>query len=212
MVVELQKEMHNLYKDILPLASVDQIPKHDVYVSVGSLPLIFKTNLSSIPPPLCVGHLKPIKNRIGVLWKGNPKTTKNAFRSIDVKLFDPIFNVSNFEYVSLEINPTLDEIKYLEERKVQRPKIANWVDIKNVIETCELVISIDSAIAHLAGSMGVPTWILLALVPDFRWMLKREDSPWYDSVRLWRQSIRRSWKEPIDAVRNALIKMGSKHG
>jgi ADP-heptose:LPS heptosyltransferase len=97
-----------------------------------------------------------------------------------------------------EIVPMLDEMDSVE----------NFYDLANHISGLDLVITVDTAVAHLAGAMGVPTWVLLGSYPDFRWLLEREDSPWYPSVRLFRQPyIEKDWEAVFKTVRCELEKI-----
>ena len=100
----------------------------------------------------------------------------------------------------------IDEDKLLESYHVERPLLNSFTDTVRALERCELVICADTSVAHLAASMGIPTWILIPYVPDWRWLLNRNDSPWYPSVKLFRQNRLSSWDEPILEITQSLLK------
>ena len=206
-ILELPLDLHLLFVDLNCQLSCPGwlTPKHDFQVSLLSLPWIFKTNLSTVPAPISIKcTLHPVPNRIGITWKGEPKHPRNEQRSVELFLLEPLFQMDRFHFVSLQKETTENEVKRLEAYEVERLKLNTWTDTVQALETCERVICVDTSIAHLAGSMGIPTWILLTYAPDWRWLLNRSDSPWYPSVTLFRQTIKDSWAEPLNAIRTSL--------
>jgi len=206
-ILQLQTALHCVAKD-LRYQIIDRIPstpKHDFHVSLMSLPHRFKTELDTIPPPLNFGYTpKPIKNRIGIAWRGNPEHKKDLQRSIDLTLLEKSLSIPGKNFICLQKDLTKKEKKILDLHKVHRPELTLFSHTADLISSCELIISVDTAVAHLAGSIGVPTWILVAYSPDWRWLLDRVDSPWYPSVRLFRQKTINNWEEPIVEMVNAL--------
>jgi ADP-heptose:LPS heptosyltransferase len=101
----------------------------------------------------------------------------------------------------LQQDVTKEEAEFLIHNKVRRPHLQTFMDTFRILETCEQVICIDSVIAHLAGSMGIPTSVLVSYTPDWRWLLDRSDSLWYPNIRLFRQTLCDSWDEPIKEVK-----------
>ncbi len=208
-IIDMPLALHSLFKSLhIPLTCKEwSIPKHDLHVWLMSLPHIFKTDLFTIPPPVLIpnAQLIPVKNRIGIAWKGNPATPKNYQRSLDLKLLTSLLQISEIDYVSLQPDATPEERELLDIYNVEQPQLTSFLDTFHVLEQCERVICADTVIAQLAGSLGIPTWILLAYTPDWRWLLDRTDSPWYPSVRLFRQSIRGSWHEPVETIKTWLL-------
>lgn len=181
------------------------IPKHDFHVYLMSLPYFFKTDIDTIPPPFHIPrNCSSIPNRIGIVWKGNPDHKRDRDRSIALESFKEIFSVSGKQYLSLQKETSKEEKKILDRYGVYRPELPSFSYTASLISSCELVISVDTVVAHLAGSMGVATWVLINYFPDWRWMLGRADSPWYPSLRLFRQDKTRRWEKPLKEIVNHL--------
>jgi hypothetical protein len=206
----LQEPLHCLFRhldaQIIPKGQL-RLPKTDFHGFLMSLPYCFKTDLSNIPPPVKIKcTLSPVKGRIGIIWKGNPKHLNDKNRSLCLAKLEPLFKIPDFAYVSLQQKVSTDEAQLLQSYGVERPSLDSFTDTVRALEKCELVICADTSVAHLAASMGVPTWILLQYVADWRWLLHRSDSPWYPSVKLFRQNRLCSWEEPILEIMQSLLK------
>ena len=145
--------------------------------------------------------------KVGLAWSGNPTHANDHNRSISLNAFRGL-TVQGCRFFSLQ--PQL--------READRELLAGWrgmtdlgrtlrdfADTAALIEALDLVITVDTSVAHLAGALGKPVWILLAHVPDWRWMLKRMDSPWYPSARLFRQPVAGDWEPVLAEVRGALL-------
>lgn len=207
LIVELQPHLHCLFGHLgcHLVSRLGQTPKHDFHVTMLSLPIFFQTELTNIPPPVkIISTRNPIKNRIGIAWKGNPDHAKDFQRSMPLKLFEPLFKIPGVQYVSLQKDFTVKEGEFLDAHGVKRPQLNSFKDTVKELEKCEKVISVDTSLIHLSASMGMPTWVLISYVPDWRWLFHRSDSVWYPSVKLFRQTIVDSWKEPLEEVINAL--------
>jgi hypothetical protein len=207
--LRLQEPLHCLFRhlDAQIITKELLIPKLDFHVFMMSLPYCCKTDLSNIPPQVKIpSTLSPVKGRIGIVWKGSPETPSDKYRSLSLTQLEPLFKISGLVYVSLQQKVTTDEDKLLESYAVERPSLDSFTDTVRVMERCELVISVDTSMAHLAASMGIPTWILIQYVADWRWLIHRNDSPWYPSVTLFRQSPQNSWDEPILDLTQSLLK------
>jgi tetratricopeptide (TPR) repeat protein len=207
-IFEIFSSLHPLFEHLeLSLVSPEEpVPKHDLQIKLMSLPFLFKTDLSSMPPPIFIAHTRQVvKNRVGLVWKGRPTHKKDKQRSLPLEALIPLLQIQKIHYVSLQQNITLEEEKWLQFYNIDQPCLDTWSDTVRVLETCELVVCVDTAIAHLAGSMAIPTWILLPFVPDWRWLLNRSDSPWYSSVTLFRQSSLDNWDEPLGKIQKALM-------
>ena len=146
--------------------------------------------------------------RIGIAWAGNAKHIRDRERSIDLRSLLPLLDV-DATFVSLQKEIRAADMATLKESADIihfGHELESFSDTAALISHLDLVISVDTAIAHLAGALGKPVWILLTHVPDWRWLLDRDDSPWYPTARLFRQSETREWNSVIARVRDALLK------
>lgn len=208
-ILEVQPTLSELFKHLgftIVEATRDEIPPHDCHVYFFSLPHLFKTTLSSIPPPISIASVRtPVQNRIGLAWKGSPTHSKDFERSIRIELLEPLLKIPGLDPVCLQPDLSEEEERFLDAHSVKRPRLGNWSDTIRELEQCEKVICVDTCIAHLAASMGIPTWILISFSPDWRWLLHRSNSPWYPGVKLFRQRKMLEWQEPIETVRQELL-------
>jgi tetratricopeptide (TPR) repeat protein len=191
----------------------DALPPFDVHCPLMSLPLAFKTTLTTIPanvPYLRApadrvetwrARLSPSAlPRIGLVWSGKPTYKNDHNRSIALATFKPLLSKPDFQFVSLQKeyrardSAALHELSRLERLDAG---LADFADTAAVVELLDLVITVDTAVAHLAGGLGKPVWILLPVVGDWRWLSAREDSPWYPSARLFRQPRVGDWDSVI---------------
>ena len=192
------------------------------HASLLSLPGILRTTLATIPaevPYLAadtqrvehwrreIDALTPAKGtkthrnlNIGIAWHGSPKHPSDRKRSIPLHYFAPLAQLSRVQLLSLQVGPGTEQLRDLApEFPVvdlgSRFDTTSVMDAAAAITCLDLVITVDSAIAHLAGALAVSVWVLLPYVPDWRWLLGREDSPWYPSMRLFRQNEPGNWEE-----------------
>jgi tetratricopeptide (TPR) repeat protein len=179
-----------------------------------SLPRLFKTRLETIPaqmPALCppaeavqrwtqkLSGMKGLK--IGLVWAGNPEHVNDHRRSLDLKLFAPLFAVPGTSFASLQVGPRGADLKKLKDGKIKIDDLSgafsDFVESGAAVSALDLVITVDTSMAHLAGGLSKPVWVLLPWVTDWRWMLNREDNPWYPTMRLFRQSRGEDWADVI---------------
>jgi hypothetical protein len=146
--------------------------------------------------------------RIGLAWAGNPAHPNDRWRSLPPLELLPILRHPAVAAYSLQFNPRSDDLALLPNIDVL-PLPANLVDSAAVMMSLDLVITVDSMPAHLAGALGRPVWVLLAHVPDWRWMLGRDDTPWYPTMRLFRQTSPGDWSGVIQRVVAALEEFSS---
>ncbi len=205
-VVEMQESLHCLFPSLTLTSQERETPEHDLHVDVMSLPAIFQTDFNNIPPPVQIpfSH-RPKKNRIGICFRGCSTTPHNWKRSIQINLFEPIISLQDFEFITLQKDPNPEELSLLAQFGVCYRPLNSWIDTLHALKECELVITVDTSIAHLSGSLGIPTWILLPFSAEWRWMLHRTDSPWYPTVRLFRQRSIGRWIEPIREITKKII-------
>jgi hypothetical protein len=202
------------------VAKGDALPHFDIQCPLPSLPLAFKTRLETIPsnaPYLRVperalqrwnGLLGPKRHpRIGLAWAGNPKHVRDRERSMRLRDLLPLLDIEA-SFVSLQKEVRSDEAELLTSSNIRQfgGDLADFSDTAALISQLDLVISVDTSVAHLAGALGRPAWISLTHAPDWRWLLDRGDSPWYPAARLFRQSDSRQWGGVIAQVREALLR------
>ena len=196
----------------------------DFQCALMSLPRWFNTDLSSIPNK--VPYLTAEQNlsaswkerldeggfKIGIAWKGNPQR-KYRDRWIPLEEFIPLTRVPSVRLISLQKHHGLDQLARLP-ADVKIETLADFdsgpdafIDTAAVMSNLDLIITADTSIAHLAGALGHRTWVALNYVPDWRWMLDRADSPWYPTIRLFRQQDRDDWKPVFRMIENELISL-----
>ena len=193
-------------------------PPTDFHCPLMSLPLSFKTGEHTIPNGesyLSVPHeaqqkaagllSKFQKPRIGLVWAGNPKHLKDRFRSIPLSIFAKITDCEEASFFSLQIGESATELPKSSFPIVSlSAEIEDLADTAALIQQLDLVISVDTSVAHLAGALGIATWLLLSTDSDWRWLIDREDSPWYASIRIFRQSAFGNWESVIETVKSSL--------
>jgi tetratricopeptide (TPR) repeat protein len=207
----------------LPKLPETPLPPVDFHVPIDSLPVAFETRLDSIPsgesylPVPGADQVQAWENRlgpheklrIGLVWSGNPNHPNDHGRSVPFRMLSGLLDV-DAKFVSLQKNPRSPDVEALRERPDVVDFTADLTDsaATAALASClDLVIAVDTAVAHLAAALGRPTWIMLPYIPDFRWLLDRDDSPWYPTVRLFRQSERREYGSVIARVRSELQAM-----
>jgi hypothetical protein len=198
----------------------ERLPDFDLQCPLPSLPLAFKTGLETIPataPYLRArgpaverwGALLPTRRRlrIGLAWAGNAKHARDLERSMRLRdLLPPLLDI-DASFVSLQKEVRAADAETLMGCDMLRfdRELGDFADTAALITQLDLVISVDTSVAHLAGALGKPVWILLTHAPDWRWLLDRDDSPWYPSARLFRQRESREWGSVIMRLRDALL-------
>lgn len=210
------------HEDIAIVPQGSTPPAYDLAVPLLDLPVLFDTRLETIPPllpnmatdPASVAAWAPRIERvsgfrIGLVWRGNPGFSNDRNRSMDLAQLRPLIEGTGAQIVSLQKGPAAAEIAEngWQDRILELgSELGDFADTAAVIAGLDMVISVDTAVAHLAGSLGRPVWILIPFVPDWRWLLGRRDSPWYPSARLFRQTTPGDWTGPIANLVAALRK------
>jgi hypothetical protein len=205
----------------LPVSAVatNELPSFDLHCPLSSLPLALGTRLDTIPS--ATSYLRSAEAsaqawenrlglhgrlRVGLVWSGNPKHANDHNRSIPLRMLSRILDV-DATFISLQKDLRADDNAALRERNDIVDLTADLTDFAEtaaLVSCLDLVITVDTSIAHLAGALGRPTWVLLPHLPDFRWLLDRDDSPWYPTMRLFRQPASRDYADVIDRVRTEL--------
>ncbi|BAM93230.1 putative TPR domain protein [Bradyrhizobium oligotrophicum S58] len=199
---------------------IDSAPAIDYHCPMSSLPLAFATRLETIPASPCYLPRPPAERRslweqrlgphdrlrVGLVWSGNPVHLNDHNRSMPLATLAPLLDV-DVRFISLQKDARPADRALLATRGDildLTAEIRDFVDTAALIDNLDLVITVDTSVAHLAGASGKPTWIMLPYTPDYRWLLGRDDSPWYPSVRLFRQDERRDYRDVVAQVRDAL--------
>jgi tetratricopeptide (TPR) repeat protein len=217
-VLACQRELQRLLQTAAPIeacvAPGEPLPPHDVQCGLLSLPYVFKTTLANVPNR--TPYLRTEKGtwpsrladerrlKIGLAWYGRPYPPG---RSIPLEMFEPLGRVAGTRLISLQKGDAAKDVQSAPATLQLTDWSADLHDIADtaaLIETLDLVITIDTAVAHLAGALGKPVWVLLKSVPDWRWLLAGDRTPWYPSMRLFRQNRPGDWPEPINEVARAL--------
>ena len=209
---ELMSLMSTLKGDIHIVERVDSSVKFDFYCPIMSLPLAFKATAENIPadvPYLAVDIEKQkiwndrlsakTRPRIGLVSSGSTIHKNDNKRSVPLSQFKPLFALP-FEFHLLQKDiRSLDEAALTEfpHIHVHHKNLNDFSDTAALVNEMDLVISVDTSVAHLAGALGKPVWIVLPWVPDFRWLLDRSDSPWYPSATLFRQEEIGNWEKVV---------------
>jgi Tfp pilus assembly protein PilF len=202
----------------------ERLPPFDVHCPLLSLPLLFKTTVETIPasvpylraePELVEQWSKKLPRDVGVqyvglVWAGRPENKNDRNRSMRLKDFAPLAAIKNVRFVSLQLGPAaaqsrrpppgLELIDFTSD-------LHDFADTAGMMAHLDLVIAVDTSVAHLAGALAKPVWVLIPTMPDWRWMLQREDSPWYPTMRLFRQTTRGDWNEVMQRVKLELGKI-----
>jgi hypothetical protein len=190
------------------------MPPFDVHASLLSLPAIFNTDLNSIPadiPYLGIPRQVPERQkiaalmekasdqvRVGICWTGSDQYARDAKRSLPSTALGPLSALPGVAWYSLQFGST--ESAPLPGIVTLGPLLDGFANTACVLSHLDLVITADTVIAHLAGALGIPTLLLLSFIPDWRWMLGRDDSPWYPTLRLYRQHAPGDWDSIIRRV------------
>ena len=224
-ILECRPELETLFQYskcadvVIPFGA--PIPPFDCFVSLMSLPLVLGVTLDTIPnrtPYLRapVGERLPDdpqgRLKVGLVWAGNPGHHRDAFRSIRLEKLTPILQVPGVAFYSLQQTVPAQDEAYLRLKSDiihSGLALADFLDTASVIAQLDLVIAVDTSVAHLAGALGKPVWTLHQHAPDWRWFLNREDSPWYPTMRLYRQVKRNHWEEPVMRVAEALRRLSA---
>ncbi|WP_420415996.1 tetratricopeptide repeat protein [Pacificispira sp.] len=196
-----------------------RLPKFDFQVPLLSLPRLLGTTLDSIPdhcpyilpPPDAEkpAGLHPERMKVGLCWAGKPSHKNDRNRSVSLEECATLFDLPKTDFVSLQKGPAVQDIANLSLGPLLRDLgsgFRDFADTAAAIRALDLVITVDTSVAHLAGAMARPVWVLLPYAPDWRWMLHRDDSPWYPSMTLFRQTSPGDWSEVFSRVRHALIR------
>lgn len=217
-VIEIMRSVKEI--DELIERNLESAPEvdYDYDIPLLSLPRYFNTTLECVPDN--VPYLEPAKEysnkwerlippsdklKIGIVWAGSPTHSNDRHRSIRLKQFLPLFSVPGTEFFSLQKGfPVIQLRDYQLFVTDLDSQINSFSDTAAAIGRLDLVIAVDTSVAHMAGALGKPVWLLIPYVPDWRWMLERNDSPWYPSMKLFRQPRVSDWGSVLTKVKDEL--------
>jgi hypothetical protein len=198
------------------------LPEFSFQVPFMDLAGIFRTTLATVPAdvpylraePELVQHWRRELDsvpghKVGIVWQGNRDFQYDRDRSVELAHFEPLARLPGVRLFSLQVGPGAQQVEQAGFPIVDlgsRFDAACFSDAAAAMTAMDLVITVDSAPAHLAGALGVPVWVLIPFHHDFRWMLEREDSPWYPTMRLFRQKEPGEWQETFQRMKDALTK------
>jgi len=224
-ILEMHEFLVRLFDDSVPffdkmiIHSETIPPKADYHVAIASLPHILKTDIDSIPcdmpylfPPeqeksLLSQTIQMIDAfRVGISWAGSPIHKNDKNRSCNLELFYPLTQIPGVVLFSIQKGPAADDLKQKKLPIVDLSDlIHDFADTATAVHHMDLIISVDTATAHLAGAMGKPTWVLIPHAPDWRWLRDRTDSLWYPAMKLFRQPSFGDFASVIESIRQALM-------
>lgn len=210
-IVRLAKQLPGVAEVI---ASGDPLPEFEWQCPLMSLPVAFKTTLESIHAEtlylrvpeearLAAEQVQLANGvlRVGLVWSGNPEFPEDRLRSMHLSAFAPVMQIENARFFSLQFGPAAPQVEAYRDRVVDlTPSIKDFADTAALLTRMDLLISVDTAVAHLAGALAKPVWTLLPFASDWRWLLNRDDSPWYPTMRLFRQTRPEDWGPVIERV------------
>jgi hypothetical protein len=221
-VVEAQPQLLSLLRSC---PGVDQViaqgempPSCDVYAFLMSLPWLMETNLSTVPAdvPYLGTHpglttywhkeLSAIRGfKVGIVWQGRAAYSLDHYRSVPLAEFAPLANVKGVHLFSLQVEAGNEQLAALGglfdvTDLGSRFDPASFADAAAVMKNLDLVVTVDTALAHLAGALDVPVWVALSFTADWRWLLEREDNPWYPTMRLFRQPQSGQWPAVFEGI------------
>jgi hypothetical protein len=222
-ILRFQKELRRLMAKVPGVEGIcgldEPVPSFDVYCPLFSLPLVFGTTLETIPAdvPYLFGDgsrkLQSGARHVGLVWAGSSEHKNDRNRSIPLRELSALADVPVMLHSLQVAGATAAQIREIPGLKLidHSSELRDFADTAALIEALDLLITVDTSVAHLAGAMGKPVWVLVPDPPEWRWMLNRNDSPWYPTMRLFRQETIGDWTAPIRRIAAELRSLNSIH-
>ncbi len=216
-LVPLYSDLDNI--EVIPAGSEIDAARFAAHLPIASLPHVFGTTAQTIPNTVPYVRSDPTRAarfreryavlgermRVGVVWAGNARYTLDRYRSIPLAHFDALSGVDGIGWVSLQKqHPVGDTSTHLDLIDIA-PELHDFADTAAAIDALDLVITVDTAIAHVAGALGKPVWMLVGFAQHWLWQCARTDSPWYPTMRLFRAARPQQWEPVINDLRTALL-------
>ena len=225
-VLEVQPELKALLADADGVESChargEALPAYDFHCPLGSLPLAFKTEPSTIPAQIPYlraddAHIEKWRSsiealpgkRVALAWAGHARHPNDRNRSIELRLLEPLLALDGISFISIQRDLRGDDREVLARHgniTDIAEQLTDMADTAAVASLADLTVSVDTSVVHIAGAIGREVWALLPFSPDWRWTLTGKRSPWYPQMRLFRQSSPGDWRGVIEAVREALLR------
>jgi len=199
------------------------LPEFDRWCMLLDLPGIFRTTLQTIPArvpylaadrALRLGWVQRLLDvsglLVGLAWAGSPTNARDRLRSVPFEAFEPLLDVPGVQWISLQVGEASGQIRASPlGRQVAdwTEEVGDFADTAAIVSALDLVIGVDTSVLHLAGALGTPAWVLVRHQSEWRWMADRVDSPWYPTLRLFRQSGRGGWVPDIARIKEALLEL-----
>lgn len=227
-LVGILKNCAGIDKLIIANSSEEPHVEYDLFVYLLSLPGLFNTDETNIPANIpylfadeekidkwksILGDEKKLK--VGIVWAGNPNHKNDKNRSCKLEQFKSLFEVPGVQFYSLQKGKAVEQIYELGNTSLidLDSKLTSFEETAAAIMNLDLVISVDTSVAHLAGALGKEVWLMLPFFPDWRWFMERSDSPWYPSMQLYRQKSEKKWDSVINEIKGDMEKLiGEKFG
>lgn len=218
LVVAVHRPLVELTRRLVPGAEIVAIekprPRFDLWCPMMSLPRVFGTILETVPSDVPYLTVDPATAgrwrarlagseglKVGLVWSGAAGYGHNSRRAIAAERLAPLLRLKEVSWFSLQVGERAADLARLPAGIVDlSPELSDFSETAGALEALDLVITTDTAVPHLAGALARPAWVMLAFVPDWRWMLDREDSPWYPTMRLFRQEARGAWDDVVRRV------------
>ncbi|MFA3783813.1 tetratricopeptide repeat protein [Melioribacteraceae bacterium 4301-Me] len=196
--------------------------EYDYFVYLLSLPGLFDTDLTNISANIpyifveaekidkwksIVGNDNKLK--VGIVWAGNPNHKNDRNRSCRIKQLQSLFELPFVQFYSLQKGKAVEQLYELNNSNIidLETKLTSFDETAAAIMNLDLVISVDTSVAHLAAALGKNVWLMLPFAPDWRWLLNRTDSPWYPTMRLFRQKVEKDWSNVIEEIKSELLNL-----
>jgi tetratricopeptide (TPR) repeat protein len=210
----LAKPLHRLFESMcVDKAISDDAEKFlgacHYQIRMSELPTIFCPRIGTLPT---APYLRPVKkwpksNKIGLAWSGNPLHVNDKNRSIPLSLLSPLLDIEAFHYIQLQHDVRDSDTWALKDSVIEKINYQDFRSLSAMIETLDLVITCDTAVANLAGAMGARVWVLVPYAADWRWMADGESTLWYPSAKVYRQEEDRCWEPVIQRVKQDLLEL-----
>ena len=227
-VFEAPAELHRIFAGIPGVDDVvafgEPLPDFAWQCPLLSLPLAFNTTLATVPsttPYLSADaetatewqrRVAGTACKVGIVWAGRPEHKRDRHRSLSLAQLAPLATIPNLAFYALQKGAAVtqaDDAPAGMRLEILSPLLGDFADTAAAITALDLVITVDTSVAHLAGALGKPVWIMLPYAPDWRWLEERSDSPWYPTARLFRQDASRRWGPVVESVTTALAAFAS---
>lgn len=197
------------------VGSGEMLPAHDLKISLLSLPHLLRTSLATLPAPvhyLDMARATPLSGeglKIGINWQGNPTGSGDRGRSCPLEAFRPLFDLPCTRFCSLQKNFGLEQLAAFPAVEDMGSQCETFADTAACMKSLDLVVTTDTAVAHVAGALGRPTWVMLKHAPTWRWLRGRTDNPWYPAMTLFRKDEGESWENLLQRIAMELANFGA---